>query len=134
MWYNSPTSVWRTAMDENSADVDDSRDARTGEGSRPRGDRVGPPITSGVNNGSIPMSAEDPVSAANPNARPSDFTMEEINEGDTPLDEGMDRLIDPSLGRERLSTNMDVLDLDGSWIEESEEPDFPDDPGTTDVL
>ena len=124
-------------MDENRADAaDDTRDARTGQGTRPRGDRVGPPVTSGAadGDGGMPMSAEDPVSAANPNARPSDFTVEEINEGDTPLDEGMDHLIDPSLGRERLSTNMDVLDLDGSWLEESEEPDFSEDPGTVDVI
>jgi hypothetical protein len=46
----------------------------------------------------------------------------------------MDRMIDPSLGRERLSTNMDVLDLDRSWIQESEEPDFSDDPGTGDII
>src|SRR5947209_3333570 len=103
-------------MDENRADFDDSRDARTGEGPRPRGDRVGPPMNSGVSEGAVPMSAQDPVSAVNPGARPSDFTMEEIEEGDTPLDEDMGLLVDPSLGRERMSNNMDVLDLDSSWI------------------
>lgn len=121
-------------MDETRADVDDSRDARTGEGPRPRGDRVGPPITSGPADESIPMTAQDPVSAVNPAARPGDFTIEEIEEGETPLDDDMGFLVDPSLGRERFSNNMDVLDLDSSWIEESEEPDFSDDPGTSDVI
>jgi hypothetical protein len=49
-------------------------------------------------------------------------------------EEEMDRLVDPSMGRERMSTNMDVLDLDSSWIGESEEPDFAGDPGTSDVI
>src|SRR6476659_4351404 len=100
-------------MDENISqdpDLDDSRDARTGPGTRPRGDQVSPPVTS---------------SSAHV---PDDFTAEEAEELDTPLDAGMDRMIDPSLGRERMSNNMDVLDLDGSWLEESEEPDFSEDP------
>jgi hypothetical protein len=122
-------------MDENRTDFDDSRDVRTGEGAHPRGDRVGPPLTSEVTDGEAgPASGEDPVNAVNRYARPSDFTMEEIDEGDTPLEDEMGQLIDPSLGRERMSTNMDVLDLDSSWIEESEEPDFSDDPGTADVI
>jgi hypothetical protein len=53
---------------------------------------------------------------------------------DGPDEEEMDRLVDPSMGRERMSTNMDVLDLDSSWIGESEEPDFAGDPGTSDVI
>src|SRR5438045_7226780 len=102
-----------TPQDQDQADT---RDARAGQGTRPRGDRVGPPVTS---------------SAAH---LPDDFSVEEAEEPDTPLDEGMDRMIDTSLGRERLSNNMDVLDLDRSWIEESEEPDFSDDPGSVDLV
>jgi hypothetical protein len=33
-----------------------------------------------------------------------------------------------------MSTNPDVLDLDDSWRREGEEPDFMDDPGTTDMI
>jgi translation elongation factor EF-1beta len=77
---------------------------------------------------------QDPVNAVNPRTTPSDFTIDDIDEGDTSLDEGIDRLIDPSLGNERLSNNLDVLDLDRSLIIESEEPDFTGDPGTTDVI
>ena len=33
-----------------------------------------------------------------------------------------------------MSTNPDVLDLDDSWRVEGEEPDFMDDPGTTDMI
>jgi hypothetical protein len=122
-------------MDNNQSGPGDTRDARTGEGELPQGDRMGAPITSSrAVEGPGFAGADDPVSAVNPGATPSDYTMEEIEEGDTPLDEGMDRLIDPSLHRQPLSTNRDVLDLDGSWIQESEEPDFMDDPGTTDVI
>jgi hypothetical protein len=60
--------------------------------------------------------------------------MRDIYEGDTPLDEEMDSLIDPSMESERMSTNPDVLDLDSSWRVEGEEPDFMDEPGTTDMI
>src|SRR5438874_1532744 len=124
-----------TDMDNNPPRSDDTRDVRTGQGATPRGDRVRPERTSSDADEGRPLQMpDDPVSAVNPMARPSDYTMDDIEEGDTPLDEGMDRMVDPSLGRERLSNNMDVLDLDGSWIAESEEPDFSDDPGTTDVI
>jgi hypothetical protein len=82
-----------------------------------------------------PLSVDiDPVTAANPSARPSDYSLDEIESGETPLSQGMDRLVDPSIGNERFSTNPDVLDLDGDMLTESEEPTFMDDPGTTDVI
>src|SRR5689334_11477200 len=121
-------------MDENNRDIADTRDARTGPGTHPRGDRVGPPVTGDLGDEEVPVGAEDPVSAADPYARPSDYTSKEIEEGDTPLEDAMGRLVDPSLGGERMSNNMDVLDLDSSWIQESEEPDFSDDPGTVDLV
>jgi hypothetical protein len=78
--------------------------------------------------------ADDPVTAVDPGASPSRYTDRQIEEGDTPLEEDMDMLVDPSIGREKLSTNPDVLDLDESWRVEGEEPDFMDDPGTSDVI
>jgi hypothetical protein len=78
--------------------------------------------------------ADDPVNAVDPGASPSRYTDRQIEEGDTPLEEDMDMLVDPSIGREKLSTNPDVLDLDESWRVEGEEPDFMDDPGTSDVI
>lgn len=122
-------------MSDNQAGSGDTRDVRTQEGITPKGVPAGPSMTSSQasDEGPLPM-PQDPVNAVNPRATPSDFTMDEIDDGETPLDEGMDRLIDPSLGNERLSTNFDVLDLDRSFIVESEEPDFTDDPGTTDLI
>lgn len=113
----------------------DTRDARTGEGELPHGDLMGRAI-SGSASGEEGSSAmvQDPVEAVDPGATPSDYTMRDIERGDTPLDEGMDLMIDPSLGTERMSTNLDVLDLDSSFIVESEEPDFMQDPGTTDII
>jgi len=78
--------------------------------------------------------ADDPVNAVDPTASPSRYSQRDIDAGRTPLDEDMEMLVDPSIGRERLSTNPDVLDLDDSWRVEGEEPDFMDDPGTTDVI
>jgi hypothetical protein len=77
---------------------------------------------------------QDPVNAVNPMATPSDYSMREINEGQTPLDDELDLLVDPSIGPERMSNNPDVLDLDSSWRQEGEEPDFMDSPGTTDII
>src|SRR4051794_20203481 len=113
----------------------DTRDTRTGEGLIPQGDFEGPPVTSseGMNDFDL-IDIQDPVDAANPLADPSDFSIDEINMGETPLDEGMDRLIDPSIGRERMSNNMDVLDLDSSLLVRGEEPDFMEEPGTTDLV
>jgi hypothetical protein len=78
--------------------------------------------------------ADDPVSAVNPAASPSSYSQRDIDTGNTPLDEEMEMLIDPSIGPERMSTNPDVLDLDESWRVEGEEPDFMDNPGTTDII
>jgi hypothetical protein len=46
----------------------------------------------------------------------------------------MDLLVDPSFGQERMSNNRDVLDLNNTYLEESEEPSFTNDPGTTDIV
>jgi hypothetical protein len=92
-------------------------------------------MTGSVAGESLPLpTLDDPVNAVDPRAKPSDYSMQEIDEGETPLGEGMDRLVDPSLRDERLSNNPDVLDLDGSYLQEGEEPTFTDDPGTTDVI
>ena len=112
----------------NEARHNDTRDARTqaGESSRPVEHRP-------LEETEVPP-AEDPALAGDPTASPSSYSSKEIEEGRTPLDEDMDRLIDPSIGRERMSTNPDVMDLDESWLVESEEPDFMDSPGTVDVI
>src|SRR5947209_6130410 len=83
--------------------------------------------------GSVGCQPQDPANAVNPSVRPSDYTMREIDSGETPLDEGMDELIDPTFN-ERLSTNPDVLDLSSDQLVEGEEPAFNEDPGTTDVI
>lgn len=120
----------------NLASTNDTRDARTGQGIQPHGDPVRAPRTGAEAEDNLPIAApDDPVNAVDPRASAFEFTTREIDEGETPLDEGMDELIDPSLGMgERLSTNPDVLDLDSSYFEESEEPDFSGSPGTTDVI
>lgn len=119
------TGSTRTSQDE------DSRDSRTGQGeaAHPSENRD----VSGEGR-TLDADAQDPVSAINANETPSDYSLREIDEGEVPLDEEMERLVDPSMGRERMSSNMDVLDLDSSWITESEEPDFAGDPGTSDVI
>jgi BON domain len=108
----------------------DSRDARTqaGDTAHPTEARDTPDEIM------VQAPADDPVNAVDPTASPSRYTQRDIDSGNTPLDEEMEMLIDPSIGRERLSTNPDVLDLDDSWRVESEEPDFMDDPGTTDMI
>jgi hypothetical protein len=108
----------------------DSRDARTqaGEAAHPTEQRDTPDEIF------VQAPADDPVNAVNPTASPSRYSQQDIDAGRTPLDEDMEMLIDPSIGRERMSTNPDVLDLDDSWRVEGEEPDFMDDPGTTDVI
>lgn len=115
----------RTARDE------DSRDSRTqqGEAARPieNRDTIGEVR-------SIAPDAEDPVNAVNPAATPSDYSQREIDAGETPLDEEMERMVDPSISSERMSGNLDVLDLDSSWIDEAEEPDFAGQPGSTDLV
>ena len=74
------------------------------------------------------------MNAVSPSTSPSRYSQRDIDTGNTPLDEEMEMLIDPDIGRERVSTNPDVLDLDNSWRVEGEEPDFMDDPGTTDMI
>jgi hypothetical protein len=119
---------------ENGSRRDDTRDVRTGQGELPGGDPVGPSRESAAADEGLPLrQPDDPVNAVAPGVRPSDYTMREIDAGETPLDEGMDELIDPGFS-ERLSNNLDVLDLDRSYIVEGEEPDFNEDPGTTDVI
>ena len=115
---------------DNLARHDDSRDSRTTEGdsAHPTEARELPDETF------VLEPADDPVNAVDPTASPSRYTNREVEEGDTPLDEGMDMLVDPSIGREKLSTNPDVLDLDESWRVEGEEPDFMDNPGTSDII
>ena len=114
----------------NNARHTDSRDSRTqqGESAHPT------ELRDTLDEIRVQAPADDPVTAADPTASPSSYTNREVEEGDTPLGEGMDMLVDPSIGRERLSTNPDVLDLDESWRVEGEEPDFMDDPGTSDVI
>lgn len=114
----------------NEARHHDSRDSRTqaGESAHPTQRRELP------NESLVRTPADDPVTAVDPGASPSRYTDRQIEEGDTPLEEDMDMLVDPSIGREKLSTNPDVLDLDESWRTEGEEPDFMDDPGTSDVI
>ncbi|HET9495360.1 MAG TPA: BON domain-containing protein [Chloroflexia bacterium] len=114
----------------NEARHHDSRDSRTqaGESAHPTQRRELP------NESLVRAPADDPVTAVDPGASPSRYTDRQIEEGDTPLEEDMDMLVDPSIGPEKLSTNPDVLDLDESWRTEGEEPDFMDDPGTSDVI
>jgi len=124
-----------TQSKASAGDAGDTRDVRTQATRLPQGDDVGPPrISSDAEEAEALSTADDPVSAVSARATPSDYTWEEIEEGETPLDGGMDRLIDPSLRGERMSNNFDVLDLDRSFIVESEEPDFTESPGTTDVI
>ncbi len=114
----------------NRARHEDSRDSRTWEHESPHS----------VEHRDMPSEAiveeppDDPVTAVNPMARPTEFTVQEIQEGETPIDEDIELLVDPSIGKERMSNNPDVLELDGDWREEGEEPDFMYDPGTTDVI
>ena len=115
-------------VNPNEARHNDTRDARTmpGESARPVEHRP-------FEKTEIPP-PDDPALAVDPTADPSSYSSRDLEEGRTPLDEEMDRLIDPSIGRERISTNPDVMDLDESWREESEEPDFMDSPGTIDII
>jgi hypothetical protein len=108
----------------------DSRDARTQAGDTPH------PTEPRDTPDEIDVEAppDDPVNAVSPTTSPSRYSQRDIDSGNTPLDEEMELLIDPSIRRERMSTNPDVMDLDDSWRVESEEPDFMDDPGTTDVI
>ncbi len=118
-------------MDEqNRARHEDSRDSRTWEHETPHSvehrDMPGEAI--------VEAAPDDAVSAVYPMARPTEFTIEEIEEGETPVDDEIELMVDPSIGRERISSNPDVLELDSDWREEGEEPDFMYDPGTTDVI
>jgi hypothetical protein len=116
--------------DTNQSRHHDSRDSRTGEheGARPVERRD----TSSEGRNFAPP--DDPANAVSARATPSDYTMEEVDAGQTPLDDDMGLLVDPGLGREQMSTNPDVLNLDASWRQEGEEPDFMDSPGTTDMI
>jgi BON domain len=109
---------------------EDSRDNRTTQGPSPM------PITSrDMESEARPLSpADDPVNAVSPGASPSSYTQRDIDEGNTPIDQELEEMVDPGLGREQLSTNPDVLNLDDSWRVESEEADFMGDPGTVDVI
>jgi hypothetical protein len=109
---------------------EESRDARTGEGTREHSPE-GRDLYAEVR---VDASAQDPANAVNAMATPSDYSMLEIERGDTPLDEEMGAMIDPSMGMEPMSNNPDVLDLDSTWRVEGEEPDFMEDPGTTDMI
>lgn len=124
-------------MDEypdNRSRTDDTRDVRTGQGETPGGDPAGPSRESAAADEALPLrQPQDPVNAVAPGRRPTDYTMRDIDEGDTPLDEGMDNLIDPGFN-ERLSNNPDVMDLARDYLTEGEEPSFSEDPGTTDVI
>lgn len=116
--------------DINPAQHHDSRDSRTqeGEGARPVERR---PM---YNEDRAQAPGQDAVNALDPEADPSSYSQQDIDSGNTPLDEDMDRLIDPGIGREIMGTNPDVLNLDDSWLVSGEEPDFMDSPGTTDVI
>lgn len=118
-------------MDDNpSARDHDSRDTRTGEG-----ERANPTVQRDtLSEARTQAPPDDPVTAVNPRSTPSDFTMRDIDQGNTPMDEEMDALIDPSMESEQMSTNPDVLNLDSTWRVEGEEPDFMDDPGATDMI
>jgi len=119
---------------DNRSRTDDTRDARTGEGPVPGGDPVGPSRESADADEALPLrQADDPVSAVAPGRSPSDYTGRDIDQGQTPLDEGMDDLIDPGFS-ERLSNNPDVMDLSRDYLTEGEEPAFNESPGTTDVI
>lgn len=113
----------------NRARHDDTRDARTQEGESAR-----PVERRAFEEDAGAALPDDPVQAADPAASPSSYSLRDIDEGRTPLDDEMERLVDPSIRKERLSNNLDVLDLDDSWLVEGEEPDFADSPGTTDVI
>ncbi len=108
----------------------DSRDARTqaGEAAHPTEQRD----TSDEIRVQSP--ADDPVNALDASASPSSYSQRDIDEGSTPLDSEMARLIDSRAKPEPMSKNADVLNLDESWLIEGEEPDFMEDPGTTDVI
>ncbi len=113
-----------------SSRTQDSRDNRTTEG----------PTAQPVENRDVSYEErslapeQNPVTSVDSMASPSSYTLEDIEEGNTPLDEEMDSLIDPDMGPEQLSNNPDVLNLGSEWLVESEEPDFAGDPGTIDVI
>jgi hypothetical protein len=109
---------------------EESRDSRTGEGTREHS-LEGRDVYAETR---VDAPAQDPANAVNPMATPTDYSMLEIERGETPLDEEMEALIDPSMGMEPMSTNPDVLDLDSTWRTEGEEPDFTEDLGTTDMI
>jgi hypothetical protein len=118
-------------MDKDSpARHNDSRDSRTqaGEAAHP----IDLPDT--PDELVIEAPPDDEVNAASASASPSSYSQRDIDTGNTPMDEEMRRLVDPGLGRERMSNNPDVLDLDDSWRVESEEPDFMDEAGTNDII
>lgn len=79
--------------------------------------------------------ASDPVNAADPAASPSSYSLRDYDEGRTPMDQDLMRMVDPSIkGEPPVSTNPDVLNLSDRWLVESEEADFMGDPGTDDVI
>jgi hypothetical protein len=119
-------------MDNKDARHHDSRDSRTGE-----------------NEAARPVEQRDLIGEAR-STNPDTETIEDIEagrdysgyrgrgNGDDGIldgeDEEIDDMIDPGRVPERMSNNPDVLDLDPSWRVESEEPDFADSPGTTDII
>jgi hypothetical protein len=107
----------------------DSRDSRTTEGGTAhpaeRGDVVGEARTTNPDIETIEEIGQGY----------SNYTGRGNGEDDDALDdEELDGMVDPTMGRERMSGNPDVLDLDSSWRVEGEEPDFMDSPGATDII
>lgn len=116
----------------------DSRDSRTdeNEAARPveRRDVVGEARSTNPDTETIEDVARD-VTQRESIRGYSDYNGRGNGGDDNMLDdEDIDGMVDPSMGRERMSGNPDVLDLDPSWRVEGEEPDFMDSPGTTDII
>lgn len=108
----------------------DSRDNRTTQGPTPM-----PEENRDVQDEERSLAPEqNPVGAADSMASPSSYTLADISEGDTPMDQELESMVDPDMGDEQISNNPDVLNLDSSWLVESEEDDFMGDPGTVDVI
>ena len=106
----------------NSAEHHDSRDSRTGQGEAAR-----------------PRENRDQYGGEGRSLNPDIETIEGLDlgegaRGEALLDDDTMSMVDPGMGRERISANPDVLDLDESWRVEGEEPDFMQDPGTSDVI
>jgi hypothetical protein len=107
----------------------DSRDSRTGE------NETATPVNRRDMLGETRTTNPDIETLEDTGRGYSGYTGRGNGEDDNTLDdEDLDGMVDPTIGRERMSANPDVLDLDSSWRVEGEEPDFMDDPGATDVI